>query len=152
MIEAAEPAAAHQRGRPDLRVRGAIDQAGDARLDHRPETHQAGLERDVEGGAGQPVVPGAARGPAQGHDLGVGGRVAAADRPVGARPEQPPLGHHHGADRDFLPRGGRAGEAERPSHPGRIAGRVVAGRAPRGTDGAPSACPLTRRGHRRPRV
>src|SRR5712692_1864726 len=43
MVQAGGAPPAQQRSRSDLGIGGAVDQAADAGVDHRPEAHQAGL-------------------------------------------------------------------------------------------------------------
>src|SRR5690606_31182124 len=67
-----------------LGVVRAPDDAADAGVADGPGAHGAGLERDIEGQAGEPVVAPLRRRRAQGDDLGVGGRIVGADRAVHA--------------------------------------------------------------------
>ena len=53
VIEAGGAGLTEQPGRPDLRIARPVDQAADAGVHHRAETHQARLEGNVQGGAAQ---------------------------------------------------------------------------------------------------
>src|SRR5690606_36855307 len=65
-----------------LGVVRAPDDAADAGVADGPGAHGAGLERDIEGQAGEAVVSQLRRRSAEGDDLGVGGRIMGADGAV----------------------------------------------------------------------
>ena len=67
-----------------LGVARAEDEPRNARMDDGSGAHGAGLQRDVELAAAEPVVAQRARGLAQGHDLRVGRGVAGGDHLVPA--------------------------------------------------------------------
>ena len=60
---------------PALGIRGAIDEALHAGVEHGAGAHEARFEGDVEGGAGQAVVCAAPGSIAQGDDFGVGSGI-----------------------------------------------------------------------------
>src|SRR5438552_3160387 len=68
----------HDRARP--RFGGAVDERANARVHQRSNAHQARLDRHTQRRARQAVVADGTRGRANRHDLGVGGRIARADR------------------------------------------------------------------------
>jgi hypothetical protein len=90
----------------------------DARVDKRTRTHRARLDCGVNGRAGQPVVRHLCPGGAESEYLGVGGRVAAADRFVGGRGDQDAaLANDDGADRHLADLGGAPGFGDCTFHP-----------------------------------
>src|SRR6185503_19842148 len=66
-----------------------------ARMDERADAHQAGLDRDTQHGAGQPVVPDRSRRVADGDDFGVRRRVVRCNRLV------EPAAHIGTVERDY---------------------------------------------------
>jgi hypothetical protein len=71
-------------GRARARVRGTAHQAPDARVDHGPGAHGAGLEGDVQRGVEEPVARERLPGRPQRDHLGVRARIVRAYRLVPA--------------------------------------------------------------------
>ena len=115
-------------GRAPLRVRRAEDHAGDAREHQRPGAHRARLEGDVERRAGEPVVAEPPGGAPQGDDLGVGRRVAPADRPVVRAGDHLAVGGRRAAPRSGPRRRGRRGPPR--ARPGACSARASGSRRP----------------------
>jgi hypothetical protein len=110
----------HAAGRAGLRIAGAEDDAGDARVHDRAGAHRAGLQRHVERAVRQPVVAAALAGIAQRHHLGMGGRVVAADGLVEAAADDLAVENHHGAHRHLAASRRLAREVERRAHEIRV--------------------------------
>jgi hypothetical protein len=102
-----------------LGVVGAEHHARDPRMHHRHRAHRAGLEGDVQRGAGQPVVAQRPARLAHGDDLGVRAGVVLGDVAVPALAEQFALGRHqHRPDRDLVVLAlGAVGERQGVAHP-----------------------------------
>jgi len=84
-----------------LRVGGTEGDPADPGMNNGPHAHYAGLQRDVEGGLRQAIVPQDLGGGADGQDLCMGGRILETQRPV-VRPADgffPDC--HYGADGDL---------------------------------------------------
>src|SRR5207249_8726183 len=62
--------------RARLRIRDAVNQAVDARVDQSAGAHRARLQGRVHGRSGEPPATERPRGLLQGEDLGVAGRIA----------------------------------------------------------------------------
>ncbi len=104
---------------PHAPVFGSVATEDDARqagMHHRPHAHGAGLERDVELAAREPVV--ALRGGrlAQRDYFRVGGGIRAGDGAVVAAADDASVLHHDGAHRHLARRGRLAREGERLAH------------------------------------
>ena len=89
---------------------------GDAGVEGGPQAHQARLDRRVERGAGQAVVPGGGPGVPQRLDLGVGGGIVPADRRVTTQAHDPVAHDDHGPDGHFAGPSRLAGEIQRHRH------------------------------------
>ena len=99
-----------------LGVVGSVDEPGNPRLDDGTGTHSAGLEGDVENGAGEAVVAEEARGLANDEDFGVSGGVIITDSAIAGVREDNNVLDEHGADGDFSSGGGGAGFVESKLH------------------------------------
>jgi len=84
-----------------LGVGGGVDQARDAGVQDGSCTHGAGLQRDVEFAAGEPVVPEVLRDGAHGDDFGVSGGVAVANDAVLAAADDLAVQSDYGTDGNF---------------------------------------------------
>jgi hypothetical protein len=109
-------------GGPRLRVGGAEDDRGDAGEDDRPGAHHAGLERHVEGGAGQPPAAQRLGGGADREDLGVGGGIAAQLPLVAGGGERHAVAGDDRADRDVAVPLRLAGALDREAHEALVRG------------------------------
>src|SRR5258708_3096463 len=89
--------------RAGLRLRRAIDQPRDPRVDHRPHAHLARLDRHIHRRTGQPVVARLLPCLPQRDDLRVRGGIVQADRLVESPPENLPVHDEHRADRNLAP-------------------------------------------------
>jgi membrane-bound lytic murein transglycosylase F len=87
----------------------AVNQFGDASLNHRAGAHRAGLERDVEGRAGKAVVGQSVGGFAEDDDFRVSRGVIVADGAIAGASKNLVIVYEDGADRDFSGAGGGAG-------------------------------------------
>ena len=74
-------------------------------MEHRTAAHGAGLQRDVQLAAVQPVIAQGLRGGAQRSDFRVGGGIVAAHRGVSPDADHLPVANDHGPDGHFA--GGR---------------------------------------------
>jgi len=92
-----------------LRVVGGVDEAGNPRLNDGASTHSAGLEGDVEDGAGEAVVAEKARGFPNDDDFGVGGGVIIADSAIAGAREDGIVVDKYGPNGNFAGGGGGAG-------------------------------------------
>jgi hypothetical protein len=100
----------------EAEVAGAEDEAREAGGDEGSGAHHAGLERAVEGRAGEAVVAEVGGGFADGQDLGVGGGVVAGDGRVPAAADDLAIDDDDGSDGDFTRAFTAAGEVECFSH------------------------------------
>src|SRR6187399_1575813 len=116
----------HAPASPGLGVGRAEDDSRDAGVQHGAHAHGAGLERHVELATGEPVVAQAGGRLAQGDDLGVGGGIGGADRPVPPAPDDLAVLDDDGADRNLPVSRGLFGEAQRFAHE-RHSHSIVAG-------------------------
>src|SRR5699024_9169950 len=99
MIEArrlVRPARRHQRASP--RLGRAEDDMRNARVDHRPNTHQAWLDSDIEHTTREAVVIERARGAADRDDLSVRAWIDRTDRTVETRRHDAAVEDDDGAD------------------------------------------------------
>jgi CHAT domain-containing protein/tetratricopeptide (TPR) repeat protein len=87
-------------------------------VDERADTHQAGLDRHVHHGAGEPVVVCRSSRSAQRHDLGVGRGVHRVDWLVESAPDDLSGEDHHRANRDLARGLGVPRFLEREAHEG----------------------------------
>lgn len=92
-----------------LGIVGGVDEAGDTRLDDCTSTHSAGLEGDVEDGAGEAVVAEEARGFPNDDDFGVRGGVIFADGAIAGARENRIVVDKYGPNGNFAGGGGGAG-------------------------------------------
>ena len=97
-------------------VVGGVDEARNPRLDDRASAHGAGLEGNVEDGAGEAVVAEKARGLANNDNFGVGGGVIIADSAIAREGENGIVMDEHGANGDFAGVGRGAGFVESNLH------------------------------------
>lgn len=97
----------------------AVDEAGDARLNHGTGAHGAGLDGDVEVGAEEAVSSDRVCGFAEHDNFGVRGGVAIRDRAVAGARDDSSKGDDDGADGDFAGEGGLAGLVEGGAHEGK---------------------------------
>ena len=67
-------------------------------VNHGAHAHEAGFDRDAEDRSGQPVIARRSRGVTDRDDLGVGGRIAGADRVVESAPDDVVADRHDGPD------------------------------------------------------
>ena len=102
------------RARP--RFERAEHERPDARVDQRPDAHQAGLDRDVQGRAGQAIVADAACGIANRDDLRVRGRVLRRDRLIEPASDDFLVHDDDGADRHLAGVTGAARLSESGGH------------------------------------
>ncbi len=107
----------------------AVDEAGDARLDHSPGAHGAGLDGDVESRVEEAVIFDFLRGGAEGDDFGVGGGVAIGDGTVAGAGDDAAFVDDDGTDGDFTAIGGEAGFFQRGLHEGDVSIRDFGHRA-----------------------
>jgi hypothetical protein len=84
-----------------FRVVGAEDDRCEPGMDDSAGAHDAGFQRDVQGGADEAVVPHPLRRPPYGKDLRVGSRVARGGRPVVGRGDDVPSPDDERADGHF---------------------------------------------------
>ena len=101
---------------PGLRVPRAEHERADPRVHARARAHRARLDGHVERRAGQPVVPHAARGVAQGLDLGVRRRIGPATGRLCPRPTTSPSRTTTAPTGTSPARGGHPGLLERGAH------------------------------------
>src|SRR2546428_3245012 len=80
----------------------AVNEASDARLNHRAGTHRARLDGDVNNGAIQAIISEASGRRAQGDDLRMGAWVASGNRAV-SRARQEAIPQHDDASDGHLP-------------------------------------------------
>jgi len=97
-------------------VVGAVGEARDTSLDDGARTHAAGLDGDVEGCIGEPVVAEQAGSIAKDNNFGVGGGVVVANGAVAGSGEDLAVMDEHGADGDFAGCGRAARFRERCLH------------------------------------
>ena len=112
----------YRSGGARFRIRAAVYQARDARVQRGADAHDARLDGHVEDGLRQPVVARRACRRAQRSDLGVSRRVGVDDTGVPGPAEQHAVPHHDGANGHLPPRPGGAGLAEGLLHPPAIGG------------------------------
>jgi len=87
----------HQRTRrAGFFIPRAKNQGSDSAMYHRPRTHHAGLQRDVQGGIEQAIVLQHQSALAKRHNFGVRGRIVAANRTVPAFPNHLVVINQHG--------------------------------------------------------
>src|SRR5690606_3354429 len=79
--------------RAALRVGGAVIEPADAREGNRRRAHGAGLERDIEVAAFEPLRAERAGGLAQRQELRMRGRIAVGERPVAGAGEDRTVPH-----------------------------------------------------------
>jgi len=96
-----------------FRIVAGKDDFFDTGLQQRANAHQARLEGDVQRRTGQAMVTRRPAGPTQGDDLGMGARIAIADRLIASAAEHGAGADHQGAHRNFATRrrGPRLAEA-----------------------------------------
>ena len=99
----------------DLEVGGAEDETADTRVDRGTETHQAGLDRAVQGRADQSIVPELAGRVAHGENLGVTRRIVEGERRVVPTADDRAVGDEDRADGNL---------ARDPREPGLVQGRA----------------------------
>ncbi len=104
------------------RIPGAEHDAAHTRVHDGGRAHQAGLERDVQDRIVEAVAVQGTGCAAQRLDFGMGGRVAAADRPVCARPDDALIVYQHRADRHLAGRRRHARLRERSAHEVKVGG------------------------------
>ncbi len=97
-------------------VIGSVDEVWDAGLNHGAGAHAAGLDSDVERGAGETVIAKQACGFTKDHHFRVGGGVAVADGTVARTGEDSAVTHEDGANWHFTGRPCRAGFSQRFLH------------------------------------
>ena len=95
---------------------------GDARLNHGAGAHGARFDGDVKRGVGEAIVADGFCGGAQGHDFGVGTRIAIADGAISGARDHAIIGDDYRADRNFAVGGGIAGFFESERHPSGVGG------------------------------
>jgi len=86
---------------PGLGFQRAVYHPRHPRMHDQPRTHAARLQRHIQGTARQPVVVDGRGGGPNGHHLGMGAGVAAADRAVEATANDFTVLHQHRAHRHF---------------------------------------------------
>jgi hypothetical protein len=94
----------------------AVNQTGETGLNHGAGAHGAGLDGDVERGAGQTIVADPLRRFAQRNYLGMRGGIAIADSAVSGARDDLIVQHYHRADWDFSAFGGCASFLQRCLH------------------------------------
>ncbi len=92
-----------------LGIVSAVDEAGDAGLNDGAGTHAAGLDRDVECGAGQPIVLERSSRFADHDDFGVGRGIAVPDSAVAGASQNIAAVNDESSDGDFASCGRSAG-------------------------------------------
>ncbi len=97
-------------------VVGGVDEARNSRLDDGTGTHGAGLEGDVEDGAGEAVVAEEARGLPNDDDFGVSGGVVTANGAIAGTREDDIVVDENGANGDLAGGGRGAGFVESKPH------------------------------------
>ncbi len=102
--------------RASLRFSRPVYDPCDPGVDHRPHTHLARLDGNVERRAGQPVIRQTCRRLPQRDDFGVGGRIVAADRLVEPGSHDRRAEDDDSADRDLTTFAGLDRLVERRPH------------------------------------
>jgi hypothetical protein len=111
-------------------VVGAIEEAGDARLDHGAGAHGAGFNGDVESGIEEAVIFHLLGGSSEGHDFGVCGGVAVGNGAIAGTDDDATVEDNHGANGHFAALGRFAGFIERRLHEGDVGVRGIRHRGP----------------------
>ena len=83
------------------RLGGPIDERGHTRMDHRANTHQTGLNGDIENRAGKTIVANRTRRITQRNNLGMGSGIVRGNRLVVTAPDDPVPIHNHRTHRNF---------------------------------------------------
>lgn len=84
-----------------LRIAGAVDDAGETRMEHRPRAHRTRLQRHEQLAAGQPVIAQPPRRIAQRLDFGVRARVVLDDGRIEAASDDHAITDDDGPDRNL---------------------------------------------------
>ena len=118
MIHPRVPQHIQQRtGRAGFNIFRAVDQAGNAAVNHGAGAHDARLQRDIERGIQQAIVIQHFAALAQRHDLRVCGGIALANWPVPALAYDFISLHQHGSDRHLTLLPGTLRQLQRITHP-----------------------------------
>lgn len=103
---------------------GAVDEAGDAGLEHGSGAHRAGLDRHVKSRPEQAIVSHAECGFAKRENLGMGRGIAVGDGAVAGARDYLFIDDEDGADGNLAALGGIARFGERLMHEGKVAYRT----------------------------
>jgi len=118
MVHAGMPGDVHQRpDRAGFGIARAEHQRADTPVHHRACAHDAWLKRDIQRGIQQTIILQHQPALAQRHDLGVCGRVVAANRAVPAFADNLIVVYQHRAYRHFSLVPGALRERQRVAHP-----------------------------------